>query len=83
MQFQSVIIWLWFIKFIEELIDAILRLNKIQIIFMSFLCNLLYNIIESSVNFRAEIAQFVSKFRSGPDRIFHMWPQEGTWCGPG
>ena len=31
---------------------------------------------------RAEIAQFVSKFQSGPDRIFHMWPQGGLWCGP-
>ena len=32
---------------------------------------------------RTEIAQLVSKFRSGPDRIFHMWPQGGTWCGSG
>ena len=32
---------------------------------------------------RAEIAQLVSKFRSGPDRIFLMWPQGGTWCDPG
>ena len=31
---------------------------------------------------RAEIAQLVPKFRSGPDRIFHMWPQGGTWFGP-
>ena len=23
---------------------------------------------------RAEIAKLVPKFRSGPDRIFHMWP---------
>ena len=23
---------------------------------------------------RAEIAQLVPKFRSGPDRIYHMWP---------
>ena len=27
---------------------------------------------------RAEIAQLVPKFWSGPDRIFHMWPQGGT-----
>ena len=28
---------------------------------------------------RAEIAQLVPKFQSGPDQIFHMWPQGGTW----
>ena len=32
---------------------------------------------------RAGIVQLVTKFRSGPDRIFHMWPQGGTWCDSG
>ena len=43
---------------------------------------LMNNFVSSQSNYkrtfihsRAEIAQLVSKFRSGPDRILHMWPQ--------
>ena len=27
------------------------------------------------LTFRTEIAQLVSKFQTGPDRIFHEWPK--------